>query len=445
MRNNLILSVVLIGLLGITYYVEEIYKVENHEKSKSFVFKNLDNLTKIEFNYGTLEKLNENEWKLQEVNWKISQFKVEQLLDVLENLVIVREVKNNKENFFKNSFKLRLNFNEQLRKDIIFGDISSITGNFYLKDNMRNKTYLVQDLSSYKKAYATELDLKYRKYERIKFYLSFPESIMDLRIIGPNLLERTQSIAVKSTRNRNFEIDLVKNEINPHPLEKVEIKNLRKEIDLAFSNAMALKWHREDKIVLTDKRSELIFKTVDEKIKTYTLFLGLNNRYGYYIKDHENQLVFELDKINAMGFFMNSQDFLNKAINYKTDFTNIDILKFSIIKEQKEFEFFVDNLEKFEVKTKNPNINFISKTHMNFLFNLILNLADFRQAKYILEQSKLDNPDLEINILDKTLKIKIESNEILVLDVKEGLLFHYAYNFNQVKPGFFRDLFNVEK
>ena len=80
---------------------------------------------------------------------------------------------------------------------------------------------------------------------------------------------------------------------------------------------------------------------------------------------------------------------------------------------------------------------------MNFLFNLILNLTEFSQAKYILEDSKLENSDVEVKIFNKNIRIKIDDAHIVLFDTELGLKYFYDYNKKQINSGFFKKLFDI--
>ena len=83
---------------------------------------------------------------------------------------------------------------------------------------------------------------------------------------------------------------------------------------------------------------------------------------------------------------------------------------------------------------------------MNFLFNLILNLADFNQALYV-EQFNVSTDfeyKLKVTLLNKTLLLKILEESIVVIDMSDMLKFVFANKNAQVKPGFFDKIFTVQ-
>ena len=239
---------------------------------------------------------------------------------------------------------------------------------------------------------------------------------------------KTSPLAFNGIRYRNFFNRVIEG------IEKIKIVNIIN--------------HGQN--ILSNPRSKLNLKGKEElNIKLYS---GLNGKYGNYLKVDGRDDIIEIELMESNLFFLNVQDFWIKKIKFDIDFKKINDFNFEIsFDNNKYFDFKINDLETFKVIPTDDGVSFVSNTHMNFLFNLLFNLADFKQAHYIEElQGEALNInkgsfDLYIKIFGKFFTVKVQDDFILVGDYNDKVLFKFKYNRGQIGPGFFDKIFTVVK
>ncbi len=451
-KSNLILFFILCLLIGGGYFLEEVYKPQEKNKkvdSKS-LFSIKTDLTAFSTEKYDLIKQENGKWKYKNVNWPVDQTKIKSFINILKKMSYQEKfevsLEEKKRYFSDNKIEFSVVQNGHTYSYLL-GNISYSTGAFYIAKKEGKEIYICQDNSHFEQPYQSELDLKIKKYARFQHILK-----SQIRVFAESDLfyslrrEKIKSVKIDNKRNRWFEVDLIGKKTIPEIIAPLNYKKLEKTILTLMNGVQVEDVLLSRRLVLTDKFSEILVQ-VGHESKVFKLYLGANGEYGKYIKIPEEKYVLKV-KLDAKNiFYSNVQDFWQKKIIFNKRVASLKRLDFLLKKpKSKTVKFFIDDLEKFVVKSKEKNVKFISRIHMNFLFNLIFNLTHFKEAKYIQHDSDniVENYDLRLDILDKTFYIKQNTDLIHVFDEKEKLSYFYEYNTQQISHKFLTQIFTVK-
>lgn len=447
MKKNLGLFIILSLLISIAYFSEEVVKKDKLNKSKT---------SKQVFGTGSISEIKTQKihlylidgiWKEKSVSWKLDQELVEEMLKVFSGLSRSSKIKNDKklDYFVENKTTLEIKSEKGWEKFII-GDVSRVTGGFFVKSDLYEDDILVcYDKSFLDQVYSSELDLDLKKYIRLRGILNLDkDKFIEKDILSYFDITKIEKVLIDNKRNRWFKLDLLENNIHPKKPDQIKLKNLTNVLMDSIKKVKIKKVLDSKRNVLTNLSSEIMIE--GNKSVVMKVFSGLNERYGKFLKV-ENQ-IFELSLKDNNLFFLNLQDFWNKRIEYSVEYHKLKEISFSLgFDASKYYKFKIPDLKKFKVKSNDNRVSFVSDVHMNFLFNLILNLTEFKQAKYVevYKPSKVLSQYLYIQLFEKTLGVKIKEDLIEVVDFNSNLKFLYKYNTQQIKTDFLDKIFTVKQ
>jgi hypothetical protein len=449
MRANLILTTILAFLLSIAYYSEEVVKKEVEHKR---ILAN--RLIPQEFPIAELRTKNfhivklDGRWSSPVTDWSLDQSIITSLLDVFSKIYISSLIETTKKKEFigeeSSSFEVKINGKWQ---KYILGRVSKASGAFYVQREGEEKIYICYDDSFLDEIHKNQVDLDFKKYLRLKGLLDITiNPLLNQDILGVLGMKSLKRVRIDNKRNRWFELDFIKSTTEPKIYPEFKYLNLAKRFKQQFKSIKIKKVISNGKYVLTNLRSTIEIEDHESKKSMLKLFIGLNGKFGYFLKLDGHAGLLELDLSKKNIFFTSVQDFWNRKINYNLKFSEQKNIHFKLGKSAKKFySFYIDDIEKFEIKTKNKQVNFISKVHMNFLFNVVLNLIDFKQAKYVerLTKTNKETFDLHLKVFRKSLGIKLGKHLITVFDFESKIAYYFDYNTQQIKPGFFDKIFTV--
>ena len=445
LKKNLKLTLFLFFLLLGFYYFEFYFK--RPKTLSDQLIKNSDQITEIKV--ASNEYVFDGEWKLKGSLLKLDQKKVKFLIKKLSELVILSKFASEKseEYFSKLNKTLEIKYKDGLTQSFTFGDFSPFSKAFYLKSSQKTKEILmISDQSYFSGTYQNELDLSFQKHEVWRqFFNSHLEVLLDKSLSEQmNLkLPEYETISFENHTNRAFKINLKEQTMTVPPYKGLNQINFIQKVKKELAGMIIKKPVLTKKIILSEKRSDIIFKGDDNEYKL-SYYVSLNNQFGHFVKDNQTSLVFEIDG-NKLGLFkLNAQSFWDKRIPYNIDLTKLESFQFQVEDQRGTFDFKVNDIDKFEVSSDDDKIAFISTAHMNFLFHLVFNLSTFEQAEYVLQGKETKSFPLKVRLFETSLAIKIERDFIIVYDETRELVFYFSYLKDQIEIDFFDSLFQLK-
>lgn len=447
--KNIGLLVILISLVGIAYYFEEVQgkkKIEEY-KDKRRLFKEFNQLTGIKTkNY---ELKNIGFWQVANLSYPADQRLINDFSLILGNINIVGEVTDIDEyQYFKKlnlPFTLVVGPNESVYQ---LGDVSELTGKFYVKRfGTDPKVFICQDDSRYTGTYKSDLDLALKKYLRLKNILMGQEDLFIIRKLFHGLnLEQIEKIKIDNKRNRWFEIDLLKNQTTPPKFSKIKYKRMQEVIHYLFENSLVKKLYGPGQHILSNPVSEVLFTFKSKQEMKAKLYAGLNDKFGYFVKFSNLDFIFELDESSAKLFYTHVQDYWNKRFLFNVNFREIDSFDFSIAKDGKKFyPFKVTDLKSFDIKALDPSVSSINKNLMNFLFNLLLNLVDFKEADHLEQLETIPSEgQIKVKLFGREFLLSILERGLEVSDLGAMIKYHFNYNTQQIQAETLSRIFTLQ-
>lgn len=452
--KNIALVIVLSVLVGVAYFYEEIYKTEQAELKLDKNFQKTSLFKSQALNFTALKTKNyhlvkRDQWVVQTVNYPADEKLITELRKIFSGIKIKGLVKDSSTaHLFKNGgipFSIVVGENEY---KYLLGEVSIATGRFYIKqiDEKEDKIYVCEDDSYLNIAYKNEIDLLTKKYLRFKALLQGQKDLLIDRALFKLLnVKKLNTLIIDNKRNRRFQIDLEKNTTEPLILKGLKYKNFNQYLSSVFNSAIIKAVVVEKQKVLSNLASEIIFYH-DSKKSIAKLYKGLNEKYGYYVKFDAIDYVFEVDEKAAEIFFLNVQDLWSKKLLPNMKLTEKDSFKFSLSHDdEKYFDFEVNDLNRFKIVSKSDRVISFDQNLMNMIFNLVFNLVDFKEAKYVdsFTQVGAEGKTVYIKLFDKKLGIELNKDEIIVWDVKNKIKHHYQFSTDTIGVLSWEDIFTL--
>lgn len=450
MKNNFILGTVFCILVAIAYYYEEMEKPINDkiiQLEQGHIIGDKTKITELKTNHFHLIK-KKNEWMLKDSLWKVDQLKVISFIEALSALRITGSMAASERLKWDISEEVNLRIHGKVEKITLLG-VSKVTGSLYFSRSQNTGIIsIVQDEKAYEDIYQNDLDLGLRKYARlIKVFKQGAESFLDLNLLNAMGLNKILYVKVENTRQRPFELHIKDKQTKPNILNPLKTKNLLNRFTELMSIKRIVRIIGKGKNILTDKRSVVLVEgDSTERIVEY--YLGLNGRYGHYLKIQGMDSLYEVELYDKNIFTVGIEDFWEKKFvhNNSIDFQQLKKLDFEIKYKNEYYPFYVNNFQQFKIMSDDDRIEFIDRTRMNFLFNLLFNLTEFKEAIYvenILDKTFLTN-SLHIKMFDNLYIVKLKTQEIIVDDTKNQLRFYFTNKSGKVDTTFFEKIFTVK-
>lgn len=446
--KNLKLFAVLCLLIGIAYYFEEIHskKQQDDKLKKVQVFKNLDQTKKFEFKNYSLEL--DDIWKVTNINYIASEQLIKDFKYILSHILTLQELSIEKENdyFSQTSLDLVVHTGKTSTKYTL-GDVSKVSGKFYLKVHSKNpKIYLCEDKSKFTDAYTSEADLGIKKYLRLKAIFSGDQFLfMERKLFHRIDINKVKKLNIKNRHNRPYTLDLKQNATQPPVLKKLKYKRLSDVVSFLFSKTLAIGLITNGQNILTNEISSIEIESEKQNIRL-KLFAGLNGQYGKYVKFEGDSFIYRLSDETPAIFQLFVQDYWNKKFLINQKLKGLSDFQFSLSLDGKKFySFKVDDIKKFDFKSLDPKVYSINKNLMNFLFNLIFNLVDFKEASYVMEQQKDDSNELYLKIFKHKFGVRLEDQQIRVVDYTSKLIYIFKYDTQPLQATSLKRIFTVKE
>ena len=448
MYKNISLFTILTILIGIAYYTEEIKKRDDSKSKsvKTLAIKDFANITRLKLNDVSFVKIND-QWRIKDSKRSLDHNYFKILLQILKNLTIHKKI-NDPENEIGYIGSSQSKFEYKIGNDVykyILGDVSQITGNFYLKIN--NDIFISSDKSIYDSPYRNQLDLKLRKYVRFKKLLNSDRlDYLDKKLLYDLDYNKIVKVKVDNKLNRWFSLDLLNNSTYPKAYKKIKVKKLLTKLTGLLNQLIVSKIIENQKDLLSNELSRIELFLDNNKKIVLKLYSSLNGRFSRYVQINDSDKIYEIEIKNPNIFLLNVQDFWNKKFVYDVDLSSLDQMKFEVSTNNNEFYTFIikDIKNEFKIESLTNKVQ-PNQTHMNVMFNLLFNLLEFKEANYVEPNIKIDNEmyNIKIKLLNKTLSIFKNKTLISVIDEETKVKYYFNYNTQVLDDDFFNRIFTV--
>jgi hypothetical protein len=455
MKKNLFLIGLLSALISLAYVwehleIKEKFKAENNLE-KLLKLKN-DDVVEISLKNSKLLK-KDGQWIVGELNYSADNSKIKILLGALAGLSIVSEItlietKPADEYFLHQDHTFQV---KTFSQDYSFrlGDVSPITGNFYLESYSlgQKKLFLVRNTNVYEGLYRNELESEFQKYLVLKnLVTAMPMDLIEAQFYPQLALDKIENIKIDNRINRWFELNFLNSDTQPKIYPGLEYKNLKQQFEKLWFNVKIEKFFELGKHVLSEKLSTIEIKLHDSSVK-FTLYGLMNDIPGYYAVIENEARIYQLDEKSRDFFFANVQDFWWKQHFSKTLVNSLTKLDFKLGLNGHFYSFEVPDIKLFEVRSHDLRVNSVNAGNMNLLFNLIFNLVEFEEAKFIQQEftkAQVDSISFDLELLDKKFKVRFLEYLIIVQDLSGKLEFAYPHRIPGIHIKQLTDFFTLK-
>lgn len=452
MIKNTILLIIFSTLILFAYFWEQKGNKQiflpTDELEKIFSF-SANEVTEIQLNHNNvvLSKQKKSKWSVDQVNFQADKQKIDYLLKTITGLVVVTQIdlsEHDRKEYFvqqNHAFKITASGNTY---DMYLGDISHVTGFFYLDVN--GQIYLTKDSNFYQGLYKNPTEAEFQKYLTFKNMLKmFPRDFIEDDFLPDFDVKKIDKFWVKRKSRVAFELNLKNNQTSPPIYAPLSYANILSKLTHLWSLVKIKTITKLNKNILSEPLSHIKI-SYGQKTLELTLYGKLNGQLGNFITTSEDHWIYAIKDEGKDLFFADIQDFWQKKFSYSNPIHTYKNFVFELGHPDKLYRFQVKDVEKFEIEINDARVEKLNRANMNLLFNLILNLTDFKQATFVLDSlSTFDNKALvfQMHIFDKTFKIQFKKYHLIVQDVKLNLEYHFIHKNNAIMVDTLRDFFTL--
>jgi len=452
MIKNISLGALLLLLITFAYYWEEVGNKSLFVKDatgEQIVLFDVNSVVSLTLKHAKIIK-NENEWSIGDLGYMANKGKVQFILKTLNGITKVKQLKvtdDKEKEFFvhqDHSFTVKT-FNDEVTFRL--GDISNVTGMFYIQKFQYGKKelFLCRDINVYDGLYKSEFEANYQKYIYLKDIItSSPMNLISPRLIFGLGSDKIKSIKIDNKTNRWFDVNFEESVTTPAKYNGLDYLSFSQTFDTLWNTIKVSRIINEPNLIISDELSSIEIKLKSDKVHNIKLYGLLNSENGYFAKVDQNDLIYVIDEKAKDFFFANVQDFWDKRTSYGIDFKNIKRVDFKIgVNVDKMFDFYINDIESFDIKTL-AGVK-LKISNFNMLFNIILNLQSFKQAKYVVNSISKHKSDFSIfvHIFNKKLKIYFKRNMIIVSNIDSKMEYFYPHNNSMIKIDKIEDFFTL--
>jgi len=460
MKKNSIILGILIGLIAFIYWFEELGQQKRRlsiEQKTTAIKLNFEQIQKISLPAVTLIKKN-NQYIVKDQNYPVDKEVLDNLLFRLGHLKIIRKFTNDErakfnldDLFSQNAPKVGFHFPGYT----FFYQIGRKTlhdNTFYVRNWGQNvdELSLVQDNSPFDGIYLSEKSVHDQKYHQLLQLLNLPENqFFDRRVFTFNFaLTKINQIAFENQRNRPFKLIFL-----PHHKTLPEVLN-----GLGYQSAQFLQISRDllnlkgVKVFLTptkrlsEKVSTIKFETQSKK----QVILELNRKFGktkgFFVKRSDQNIVYQLNDVDARIFYANVQDFWDKSVNFgrplgKSDEQMELFFENKNLKKQLYFNVEIPLAQKIDIKLNKTSLKSLqdrlapNQPAFRELLSLVLNenpsLSAYRVSElgqnydHLLEQNYHKGQGFKFTIGGVPLRVAKRADELIISNLEKRYNLHY--------------------
>jgi len=442
--KNFTLLLTLISLIGVAYYIDQREGVielgpKRNQGEKIF---SLDLKELREVHLPNVKMKNTaNKWSVTDIQYPVDRVVLENVINRLNNIHVLKTIKTDESkinDFFikQNHFIKLLGFQDEI--EVRLGDVSDITGHFYMQvfKNQKGALYLCHDTTFFQGFYKTEVEANLQRYLGFKnLVLLKPFDLVERNIFKDIEPSEVNELSFSNVSGDNFLINFKSTETTPTTPEGIQLVSLEKSFELIKKNIKFEEFIKSSDQSFDKEISRLVIKTVEnqkEEEHVFTLYALMDRKSGYYLTYNKSDKVFIFTP-KTINFFISSlSDFwVRKLILPKTKFE--DSIAFKMSADGKSwYDFEVYDLKEFKIKSlDNKVVASQNISNFNFLFNIVFAQNDFKVSedlRKITDSEKnelLKTTGLYIELLGKKAFVMKKGIEVYLIDLDENLLYNY--------------------
>jgi len=420
MKKNLTLLGVLIGLLIVTYFLQE-------KRIEDLFVSSLQEGRIIEGEIKSLKLLHVearkigSEWRSETDLLSHNSFSLieKKILELKE----IKEIEGNWESFFSDPVSFEVN-----EKKITLGDMSFDKKGFYI--GVQDKIFLgfVDGGNTRLTQHEEELP-RIKRDELISLISKSYNELVENQLFRyfPELPMARALIQVEGYLD--FELDFINNRTLPPPVKGVEVHaELKEKFRSLLTQLTIRKIIRETNDIRFKKLGEISFLDEDEKSVTWELWQRNKESADAVIVSPGKKESFLMSGGTLKVFFVSLQDYWDKKVIPSSEFKSFIELSMIFREGDKEAHVKVINSEPMEFKVKGYEIQ---KPKMVVLVSMILNLGQFDQAERVSElttserKQLLAETNLQVAVFGVDLLLWRKEEELIVVNLTQRFKAHF--------------------
>jgi hypothetical protein len=420
MKQNLILSFVLVLLLIGTYFFQEVRNskafeaslVKDHliapEKINSLAWDGVDAVKRDDQWWADRELLSHNLFK--QIEKKVS------------NLKVIKKLEGFNHNYFTNKTEFKVNGEKW-----ILGDLTLDRQGFYLAkggevmvaiidgesgevtdDESKLMELKLQDL---RKAIASKLE-GLKETQLFRFYPKLPFG----------------SVTIEAESRPSYEINFLNNETLPAPMMGVYVHDNLVQKFYSLVTQLTIK----NEVPLSERLKgsrlgKMIFQKDSEKV-TWELWKAGNMTADAYVIDPQRKRAWQMVGGTLKVFFTNLQDYWDKKVIPPPSFNHFSQLEATFSQDDKSTEVVIINAEPLKFETA---LGKIDTKKLNILFQYLFNLSEKDQGERVSQLAKsekkeiLSGSHLRVDVRGQDLLIWRKQEELIVVNLTQGYKVHF--------------------
>lgn len=431
MKKNLLLSLLLVALLVLTYFIQE-KRVNNEYEAALIEGKVLQKeITQLKLPHLEAVK-KEGSWWHQDQLLSHNDFK--QIETRLNQLKAVKSIEGKWDQIAEDPLNFEVN-NEPWS----LGQLSLDKSSFYLKSGEKINLAFIDGQGSSLGTSAEEIEIA--KLNELKSLLSQNrDELMEKQLFRyyPNL--NPQIVRVNTQGNLPFKISLKENTTSPPPIEGVKVYPSLASNFLSLLTQIMI----QEEIPYSDKLkvkklSEIVMINADGSETVWSVWLRSQKKADAILLDEKNQRAFLMVGGSLKVFFVGLQGYWDKKVIPPKDFKSFDRLSTTLTQGERSAEVTVLNREPLDFEAANFKVK---RGHMSDLFYFIFNLGSRDQADRVSQLTKserkqlLSGNHLRVEVMGQELLFWRKPHELIVVNLTQGFKSHFTVTSETFRANF---------
>lgn len=420
MKKNLALLGILVGLLVVTYFLQE-KRVEDLFTAAEARGRIIEGeIQSLKLPHVDAKKIG-TEWRSEKDLLSANTFRlIERKISELKE---VKKIDGDWKSYFSEPVTFEVN-----GKKISIGDMSFDKKGFYISVDQEILLGFVDGGNAQLTRHEEELP-RIKRDELISLISKKYDELVENQLFRyfPNLPMARALIQVEGYLD--FELDFEKDQTLPPPVKGIEVHaNLREKFRSLITQLTIRKILRETNEVRFKKLGEIVFQGDKNESITWELWQRNKDTADAVIVSPGTNESFLMSGGTLKVFFVAIQDYWDKKVIPPSKFKSFIELSMIFREGSKEAHVKVINSEPLEFKVKGYEVQ---KPKMEVLVSMILNLGQFDQAERVsgLSSSErkqlLSEGHLQVSVFDQDLILWRKKEELIVVNLTQGFKAHY--------------------